>query len=157
MPFKLSPVRKSGGGWAWVRLGKIKCAANCIGLCVGLQLFLFCEGLAFCLSFYCSISVVVLSFRVAPNICIGENIRQYSKYILRIPKFVCITNLCFFRKYSNDNEFFCVRDSSGSPRGLVRSTERSEPTHSPTSECNEGGTPKVFMSPNVYRLRLGLW
>jgi len=44
----MSLVRWSGGGWAWVRLGKIKCAAICVGLCVGLQLFLFCEGLAFC-------------------------------------------------------------------------------------------------------------
>jgi hypothetical protein len=35
------------GGWAWVRLGEIKCAAICVGLCVGLQLFLFCEALAF--------------------------------------------------------------------------------------------------------------
>ena len=33
-----------------MRLGKIKCAAICVGLCVGLQLFLFCEGLANCLS-----------------------------------------------------------------------------------------------------------
>jgi len=32
-------------------LGKIKCAAICVGLWVALQLFLFCEGLAFCLSF----------------------------------------------------------------------------------------------------------
>jgi hypothetical protein len=49
-----------GGGWAWVRLGKIKCAAICVGLCVGLQLFLFCEGLAFCLSFYYQSSFMVL-------------------------------------------------------------------------------------------------
>ena len=32
-------VNKSGGGWAWVRLGKIKCAANCFGLSLALQLF----------------------------------------------------------------------------------------------------------------------
>jgi hypothetical protein len=36
-----------GGGWAWVRLGKIKCAAICVGSCGWLQLFLFCEALAF--------------------------------------------------------------------------------------------------------------
>ena len=37
------------GWWAgfWVRLpvrlGKVKCAAICVGLCAALQLFLFCE------------------------------------------------------------------------------------------------------------------
>ena len=51
-----------------MRLGKIKCAAICVGLCVGLQLFLFCEGLAFCLSFYCSLMLVVSSFRVSANV-----------------------------------------------------------------------------------------
>lgn len=62
-----------GGGWSWVRWGKIKCGANCVGLCVGLQLFLFCEGLAFCLSFYFLISVVVSSFRVSANVlALGE-------------------------------------------------------------------------------------
>jgi hypothetical protein len=59
-------VRCPKVGW-WVGLGKIKCAAICVGLCVGLQLFLFCEGLAFCLSFYCSFLFVVSSFRVAGN------------------------------------------------------------------------------------------
>jgi len=68
MPFKLSVVPKSGGGWAWVRWGKIKCAANYVGLCGWLQLFLFCEVLAFCLSFYCLFSVVVSSFRGTANV-----------------------------------------------------------------------------------------
>jgi hypothetical protein len=49
-----------------VWLGKIKCAANFVGLCVGLQLFLFCEGLAFYLSFY-FFSVVVLSYSMTGN------------------------------------------------------------------------------------------
>jgi hypothetical protein len=50
-----------------VRLGKIKCAAICVGLCGWLQLFLFCEGLAFCLSFSVCLSLVVSSFRVSAN------------------------------------------------------------------------------------------
>ena len=29
-----------------MRLGKIKCEANWVGLCVALPLFLFCEGIA---------------------------------------------------------------------------------------------------------------
>jgi hypothetical protein len=68
MHFKLSVVPMSGGGWAWVRLGKIKCAANCVGLCDWLQLFLFCEALAFCQSFF-SLLVVGCggSFRLACN------------------------------------------------------------------------------------------
>ncbi len=28
-----------GGGWAWVRWGKIKCGAKALALCVGLHLF----------------------------------------------------------------------------------------------------------------------
>jgi hypothetical protein len=28
-----------GGGWAWVRLGKIKCGAKALAQCVGLHLF----------------------------------------------------------------------------------------------------------------------
>ncbi len=51
-----------GGRWAWVRLGKIKCAVICVGLCGWLKLFLFCEELAFCLSFYCSFLFVVSVF-----------------------------------------------------------------------------------------------
>ena len=49
---KSPTVHLKGGGWVWVQWGKIKCAATCVGLCVGLQIFLFFEGLAFCLSFY---------------------------------------------------------------------------------------------------------
>ena len=42
-----------------------------------------------------------------------------------------------------------VRDSSGSPRGLVRSTERSEPTHSPTRQ----GHAHIIICVSVYSLR----
>ena len=38
-----------------------------------------------------------------------------------------------------------MRDSSGSPRGLVRSTESSEPTHSPTP-LGAGARPSRYQS-----------
>jgi len=44
-------------GGLWERSGKIKCAAIFVGLWVALQLFLFCEGLAFFLSFFYSFVV----------------------------------------------------------------------------------------------------
>ncbi len=58
-----------------VRLGKIKCAANWVGLWVALQLFLFCEGIAkrlcrklHCRSVYvCRLMVALSGFRVADN------------------------------------------------------------------------------------------
>ena len=58
-----------------VRLGKIKCAANWVGLWVALQPFLFCEGIAkrlcrklHCRSVYVGRLMVALSgFRVADN------------------------------------------------------------------------------------------
>ncbi len=60
---------------AVVRLGKIKCAANWVGLWVALQLFLFCEGIAkrlcrklHCRSVYVGRLMVALSgLRVADN------------------------------------------------------------------------------------------
>jgi len=65
---------------AVVRLGKIKCAANWVGLWVALQLFLFCEGIAKRLcrklhyrSVYVGRLMVALSgFRVADHLCIHE-------------------------------------------------------------------------------------
>jgi len=35
----------SGSGWAWV-VGQNEMCCNWVGLCVALQLFLFCEALA---------------------------------------------------------------------------------------------------------------
>ena len=75
-------------------LGKIKCAANRVGLWGWLQLFLFCEGLAFCLSFYCSFSFVVSSFRVAGNgfgLCVRAGFGAQSFNLLL--KFIRSTNL----------------------------------------------------------------
>ena len=60
-----STCRVVGGG-----LGAVGQKKMCCNLCrfrVGLQLFLFCEGLAFCLSFYCSFYVGCVIFRVAGN------------------------------------------------------------------------------------------
>jgi hypothetical protein len=59
-----------------VRLGKIKCAANWVGLWVALQPFLFCEGIAkrlcrnlHCRSVYvCRLMVALSGFRVADNV-----------------------------------------------------------------------------------------
>jgi len=45
-----------GGGWAWVRLGKIKCAAICVGLCGGIAALLILR------------SVGILSSDVSTNI-----------------------------------------------------------------------------------------
>jgi len=58
-----------------VRLGKIKCAANWVGLWVALQPFLFCEGIAkrlcrnlHCRSVYvCRLMVALSGLRVADN------------------------------------------------------------------------------------------
>ena len=66
---------------AVVRLGKIKCAANWVGLWVALQLFLFCEGIAkrlcrklHCLLVYvCRLMVARSGLRVADNVpAVGE-------------------------------------------------------------------------------------
>jgi hypothetical protein len=62
-----------------VRLGKIKCAANWVGLWVALQPFLFCEGIAkrlcrnlHCRSVYvCRLMVALSGLRVADNSLIG--------------------------------------------------------------------------------------
>lgn len=62
-----------------VRLGKIKCAANWVGLWVALQPFLFCEGIAkrlcrnlHCRSVYvCRLMVALSGLRVADNSFIG--------------------------------------------------------------------------------------
>ena len=59
-----------------VRLGKIKCAANWVGLWVALQPFLFCEGIAkrlcrnlHCRSVYvCRLMVALSGLRVADNV-----------------------------------------------------------------------------------------
>jgi hypothetical protein len=68
-----------------VRLGKIKCAANWVGLWVALQPFLFCEGIAkrlcrnlHCRSVYvCRLMVALSGLRVADNLFIGApKVRQ---------------------------------------------------------------------------------
>ena len=64
-----------------VRLGKIKCAANWVGLWVALQPFLFCEGIAkrlcrnlHCRSVYvCRLMVALSGLRVADNTNINES------------------------------------------------------------------------------------
>ncbi len=72
-----------------VRLGKIKCAANWVGLWVALQLFLFCEGIAkrlcrnlHCRSVYvCRLMVALSGLRVADNVlraCEGGDL--YHKF-----------------------------------------------------------------------------
>jgi hypothetical protein len=54
-------------------LGKIKCAAICVGLWVALQLFLFREALAFFVRFSVCFLSVVSSFRVRHNVLqLGE-------------------------------------------------------------------------------------
>ena len=57
-----------GGGWAWVRLGKIKCAAKALARVAACSSFNFAKGW----HFVCHLSVrllsVVLSFRVSANV-----------------------------------------------------------------------------------------
>jgi hypothetical protein len=71
-----------------VRLGKIKCAANWVGLWVALQPFLFCEGIAkrlcrnlHCRSVYvCRLMVALSGLRVADNVLqIGDGRDFYHK------------------------------------------------------------------------------
>ena len=71
-----------------VRLGKIKCAANWVGLWVALQPFLFCEGIAkrlcrnlHCRSVYvCRLMVALSGLRVADNVLrLGEGGVLYHK------------------------------------------------------------------------------
>ncbi len=65
---KLSIVRCWVGGWAWVRLGKIKCAAKALARVSACSSFNFAKGW----HFVCHLSVrllsVVLSFRVSANV-----------------------------------------------------------------------------------------
>ena len=66
--FKLSIVHWSGGGWAWVRLGKIKCAAKALACVSACSSFNFAKGWHFV---HCFLSVYVCTFgrpTLAPNV-----------------------------------------------------------------------------------------
>ena len=108
-----------------VRLGKIKCAANWVGLWVALQPFLFCEGIAkrlcrnlHCRSVYvCRLMVALSGLRVADNVLqIGDGRAFHRRSLFgdlnfRLPQNchtetkprllpMCCYRLCFLSFYS---------------------------------------------------------
>ena len=56
-----------GGGWAWVRLGKIKCAAKALARVAACSSFNFAKGWHFVCHFPVRLLSVVSSFRVSAN------------------------------------------------------------------------------------------
>ena len=92
-----------------VRLGKIKCAANWVGLWVALQPFLFCEGIAkrlcrnlHCRSVYvCRLMVALSGLRVADNVpALGEVANFGADYFLSKIKFLAKSKLVFTTKFA---------------------------------------------------------
>jgi hypothetical protein len=56
-----------GGGWAWVRLGKIKCAAKALARVAACSSFNFAKGWHFVCHFSVRLLSVVSVFRVSAN------------------------------------------------------------------------------------------
>jgi len=88
-----------GGGWAWVRLGKIKCAAKALACVSACSSFNFAK----CLHFFYHLSVrllsVVSSFRVSANVlglCEGGELEvqmfNLAEMLIRIPMLKFSTN-----------------------------------------------------------------
>jgi hypothetical protein len=62
-----------GGGWAWVRLGKIKCAAKALARVAACSSFNFAKGWHFVCHFSVRLLSVVSVFRVSANVLrLGE-------------------------------------------------------------------------------------
>jgi len=89
-----------------VRLGKIKCAANWVGLWVALQPFLFCEGIAkrlcrnlHCRSVYvCRLMVALSGLRVADQLYILETkLRKAIQLWSDMRNFDSFNSFCNYR------------------------------------------------------------
>ena len=65
---KLSIVSWWGGGWAWVRLGKIKCATKALARVSACSSFNFAKGWHFVCHFSVRLLSVVSVFRVSANV-----------------------------------------------------------------------------------------
>jgi hypothetical protein len=97
-----------------VRLGKIKCAANWVGLWVALQPFLFCEGIAkrlcrnlHCRSVYvCRLMVALSGLRVADNLLIHATFTPFYTFSKEIGAIITHTyNSKYTQKNPNQREF----------------------------------------------------